>query len=103
MNKMTKIIIFLFFISPVSSNEVFKLKNKEEPIFCWWARLYDHLISSVSKALETDDIRWSYNLAHQQKIGSSLFFNLNTSFDDTGDMKNKNIIILVILFMGSPF
>ena len=34
---------------------------------------------STFKALETDDIRWSYNLAHQQKIGSSLFFNLNTS------------------------
>ena len=34
---------------------------------------------STFKILETDDLRWSYNLAHQQKIGSSLFFNLNTS------------------------
>jgi len=34
---------------------------------------------STFKTLETDDLRWSYNLSHQQKIGSSLFFNLNTS------------------------
>ncbi|MDC3045564.1 hypothetical protein OA262_01350 [Gammaproteobacteria bacterium] len=34
---------------------------------------------STFKILETDDLRWSYNLAHQQKVGSSLFFNLNTS------------------------
>ena len=43
--------------------------------------LYDD--ESTFKILETDDLRWSYNFAHQQKVGDSLFFNLNTS--STGD------------------
>ncbi len=38
---------------------------------------------SSFKILETDDLRWSYNLVHKQKIGDSIFFNLNTS--STGD------------------
>ena len=38
---------------------------------------------SSFKILETDDLRWSYNLAHTQKVGNSTFFNLNTS--STGD------------------
>ena len=38
---------------------------------------------SSFKILETDDLRWSYNLAHIQRIGNSTFFNLNTS--STGD------------------
>ena len=43
--------------------------------------LYDD--ESTFKILETDDLRWSYNFSHQQKVGDSLFFNLNTS--STGD------------------
>ena len=37
----------------------------------------------TNQILETDDLRWSYNFAHQQKVGDSAFFNLNTS--STGD------------------
>ncbi len=43
--------------------------------------LYDD--ESTFKILETDDLRWSYNFAHQQKVGASVFFNLSTS--STGD------------------